>query len=201
MSARDRILERVRDALVSRAPVAHPGTFLGSRPHAPESAAAEFKTLFESAGGEVVQAANEDAAAEWLQGACAQWKSVTVGVGVPATLHPALPTAAPDLAELGVSMARYAVAETGSLVLGAEDGRLTQILPPSHVVFVREEDILDTLRETLGILSSVLPSAIGLHSGPSKSADIGQILVKGVHGPGRVIAVVISQDTPRPQAP
>ena len=38
-----------------------------------------------------------------------------------------------------------------------------------------------------------LPSAIGLHSGPSKSADIGQIMVKGVHGPGRVVAVVIEE--------
>jgi L-lactate dehydrogenase complex protein LldG len=37
-----------------------------------------------------------------------------------------------------------------------------------------------------------LPSAVGLHSGPSKSADIGHIMVKGVHGPGRLIAAVIS---------
>ncbi len=36
-----------------------------------------------------------------------------------------------------------------------------------------------------------LPSAIGLHSGPSKSADIGHVMVKGVHGPGRLIAVVL----------
>ena len=38
-----------------------------------------------------------------------------------------------------------------------------------------------------------LPSAIGLHSGPSKSADIGQVLVRGVHGPGRVIAVLVGR--------
>jgi len=36
-----------------------------------------------------------------------------------------------------------------------------------------------------------LPTALGLHSGPSKSADIGQVLVRGVHGPGRVVAVII----------
>ena len=38
-----------------------------------------------------------------------------------------------------------------------------------------------------------LPSAVGLHSGPSKSADIGQVLVKGVHGPGRVVAVIVGE--------
>jgi L-lactate dehydrogenase complex protein LldG len=36
-----------------------------------------------------------------------------------------------------------------------------------------------------------LPSAMGLYSGPSKSADIGQILVKGVHGPGRLVVLIV----------
>ena len=36
-----------------------------------------------------------------------------------------------------------------------------------------------------------LPRALGLHSGPSKSADIGQVMVKGVHGPGRLVVVVL----------
>ena len=97
----------------------------------------------------------------------------------------------PSRAELGVSMARCAVGETGSLVLGAEDGRGAQLLPPSHVIFVRESDIHSTLCGALASLKAELPSALGLHSGPSKSADIGQILVRGVHGPGRVVAVVI----------
>ena len=44
--------------------------------------------------------------------------------------------------------------------------------------------------DALGAVRADLPAAIGLHSGPSKSADIGQVMVKGVHGPGRVIAVV-----------
>lgn len=198
MSARDRILLRVREALVSREPIPHPGPFLGWRPGEPPAAVAAFMHAFEAAGGEVLQVPDESAAAEWLRDACTEFGTATVGVGVPASLHPDLPSAAPDLADLGVSMARCAVAETGSLVLGAEDGRRTQILPPNHIVFVREQDILGTLRETLSALKPKLPSAVGLHSGPSKSADIGQILVKGVHGPGRVIAVVISTDTHGP---
>lgn len=201
MSARDRILERVRGALASRASVPHPGPFLGWRLGEPQTAVAAFSFLFQRAGGEVVRVAHAAEAAEWLGAACTEFATVAVGEGVPGALHPELPSASPDVAELGVSMARSAIGETGSLVLGSEDGRLAQLLPPNHVVFVREQDVVDTLRESLRLLAPKLPSAVGLHSGPSKSADIGQIVVTGVHGPGRVIAVVISDDTPGSQHP
>ena len=91
-------------------------------------------------------------------------------------------------------MARAAVAETGSLVLDARDGRRSQLLVPTHVVFVRREDVVETLTEALRSATPDLSSALGLHSGPSKSADIGQVMVRGVHGPGRLVAVVIGAD-------
>jgi len=88
-------------------------------------------------------------------------------------------------------MAVGAVAETGSLRLDARDGRGTQLLPPTHVVVVHAARIHLTLADALRRLRGDLPSVLALHSGPSKSADIGQILVTGVHGPGRVVAVVV----------
>jgi L-lactate dehydrogenase complex protein LldG len=192
MSARDDILDRIQEALASRTPVPHPGRFAGARPEATQAAVAAFSQAFMSAGGEVIHVADDDAAASWLCESCAQFRTASVGEGLPPTLRPGLPSARPHEADLGVSMARYAVAETGSLVLGSEDGRHTQILPPVHIVFVRERHVMDTLQEVLDALKPALPSAIGLHSGPSKSADIGQILVRGVHGPGRVTAVLIA---------
>ena len=68
---------------------------------------------------------------------------------------------------------RGAVAETGSLVLDARDGRRVQLLPPTHVVLVRTRDVRATLAEALDEVARDQPSAVGLHSGPSKSADIG----------------------------
>jgi L-lactate dehydrogenase complex protein LldG len=88
-------------------------------------------------------------------------------------------------------MARGAIAETGSLLMDARDGRHAQLLPPTHVVFVHAQDVHATFREAVVVMKADLPSAIGLHSGPSKSADIAHVMVKGVHGPGRLIAVVI----------
>jgi L-lactate dehydrogenase complex protein LldG len=97
------------------------------------------------------------------------------------------------VAALAVSMARGAIAETGSVLMDARDGRRSQLLPPTHVVFVRARDVHDTFRGAILAMRDDLPSAIGLHSGPSKSADIGHVMVKGVHGPGRLIAVVIGE--------
>jgi L-lactate dehydrogenase complex protein LldG len=101
----------------------------------------------------------------------------------------------PSAAEAGASLAFGAVAETGSLIMTPQDGRRAQLLPPVHVVFVDQAKIYKTLSEGLVALKNdLLPSAVGLHSGPSKSADIGQVLVKGVHGPGRVISVIVESN-------
>jgi L-lactate dehydrogenase complex protein LldG len=192
MSARDRILERVREALSDRESAEHPGTFGGWRSTAAPTPVDGLVQLLEAAGGEVVLQPDVVAAAAWLASFCADFASSAVGETVPDSLRPPLPASAPDTAPLGVSLARGAVAETGSLIMDARDGRRAQLLVPTHVVFVHIRDVRATLRDALIELANDLPSAIGLHSGPSKSADIGQILVKGVHGPGRLVAVLIA---------
>jgi L-lactate dehydrogenase complex protein LldG len=103
-----------------------------------------------------------------------------------------LKSADPADSDVGISLAYGAVAETGSLIMTPQDGRRAQLLPPVHVVWVEEKMIFPMLYQALSTLGKDLPSAVGLHSGPSKSADIGQILVKGVHGPGRLIAVLLA---------
>ena len=195
MRSRERILTAVREAIEGRSAAAHPGAFEGARPLAEAAAPVDaFAALFQAAGGEVVRLTDRGSFADWMAGAAAPFTTGCWGAGVPAGLRPPLSPAPPDRAELGVSMARGAVAETGSLILGSEDGRRAQLLAPVHVVLVRERDVHATLREALVALRGALPAAIGLHSGPSKSADLGQVMVRGVHGPGRVIAAVLRFD-------
>ena len=189
-SARERILSRVREAIADRPSVAHPGDFDEPRPEPLGAPIEAFMRAFEAAGGEVVRV-DDRAVERWLREFAADFRSCAAGAGVPPEMVADLPPGSAESADLGVSMARCAVGETGSLVLGAEDGRRTQLLPPTHVVLVRADAIHLTLRDALGALRDDLPSGLGLHSGPSKSADIGQILVKGVHGPGRVVALVV----------
>ena len=189
------MLERVRDGIAGREAVPHPGPFGAWRAGKPPSDALQhFDDLFRAAGGELVHVPDFPAAARWIAEFAGDFATVTVGVGVPSELRPERPAAAPRDAALGLSMARGAVAETGSLILDARDGRRTQLLAPTHVVVLERDAIYNELREALTGMKHDLPSALGFHSGPSKSADIGQIMVKGVHGPGRVIALVIGPD-------
>ena len=189
MSARERILARVREALAQRPRTPHPGAFEGWRPRPlPDDPVAGFVEMFTRAGGEVHRAPDAEGARAWLRALGSALGGTAVGATVPAHLDPGLPAAPPEDASLGISMG-----ETGSLVLDARDGRRTQLLPPVHVVLVRASTVHRTLAEVLTGLRADLPSALGLHSGPSKSADIGQVLVKGVHGPGRVVALLLEE--------
>jgi L-lactate dehydrogenase complex protein LldG len=130
----------------------------------------------------------------WLDEFTCDFESVAVSSWVPDEVRPGLREEEPQAAELGVSVARLAIAETGSLLLDSREGRAVQLLPPTHLVWVWTSGLRDRLSEALEEVREELPAALALHSGPSRSADIGQITVKGVHGPGRVIAVVV----PRP---
>jgi len=198
VSARERVLARVRQATERRERTEHPGEFGAWRavPYDGRTAAGAgpvegFTAMLEAAGGEVVRQPSFAEAARWLADFAAAFATVTIGETVPAELRPRVPTAAPVAAALGVSLARGAIAETGSLLMDARDGRRSQLLAPTHVVFVRATEVHATFRDAVLAARPDLPSAIGLHSGPSKSADIGHVMVKGVHGPGRLIAVVI----------
>lgn len=191
MNARERILQRVRSALSDRIAVEHPGPFESWRP-TPQPPPVELLTaMLKAAGGEVVRKTSVAEAVEWLRVFASEFESATVGATVPDALKPPLPSSPPEDAPLGVSIARGAIAETGSLLMDARDGRRSQLLAPTHVVFVRAPEIHATFRDAVVAMRDDLPSAIGLHSGPSKSADIGHVMVKGVHGPGRLIAVVL----------
>jgi L-lactate dehydrogenase complex protein LldG len=183
--------------LVERTSTEHPGSFESWRPVPPAGDAIDcFAAMFLAAGGEVVRVADAQEARSWLADFSSSFAAQALGVGVPSTLAADLAMADPADAPLGISMARGAIAESGSLILDARDGRRAQLLTPTHVVVVKAEAVHRTIRDALGSMRSDLPSAIGLHSGPSKSADIGQVMVKGVHGPGRVVAlIVLSEDT------
>ena len=105
---------------------------------------------------------------------------------------------APAIEGAGVSHALYGLADTGSVVLGAspEEPRARSLLPAVHVSLLPENRILPGLGELFDELGDDLPSALAIVTGPSRSADIEQHLVVGVHGPGEVHVVLTDASPP-----
>lgn len=101
-------------------------------------------------------------------------------------------------ADVGVTGADFAVADTGTLVLLAQSGspRIASLLPPVHVAVVGSDRFVPNLPALVEHLRSEvwengLPSAMTFITGPSRTADIEQTLSIGVHGPGEVHVVVV----------
>lgn len=103
-------------------------------------------------------------------------------------------------AAAGITGATAVVADTGSLLL-AEDlgfGRAASNVPPTHVALVTPDAVVGNLREAAEIargyaaihLGTPLPRYLSVITGPSKTADIGLHLVRGMHGPRRAHVLV-----------
>lgn len=99
----------------------------------------------------------------------------------------------PEIEGATVSTALYALADPGSVVLAAspEEPRAHSLLPDVHVTVVTEDRVLPGLDELLAAVAGDLPSGLAIVSGPSRSADIEQILAIGVHGPREEHVVIM----------
>jgi L-lactate dehydrogenase complex protein LldG len=95
----------------------------------------------------------------------------------------------------GITGADYALADTGTLVMLAspQEARMISLLPPIHIALLARDRLLTGLDELLSILPypAAQTSSMVLITGPSRTADIEQILVRGVHGPGEIHVVVL----------
>lgn len=101
-------------------------------------------------------------------------------------------------ADIGITGVDYALAQTGTFVMLAspENARLASLLPLVHIAVIPRSRILANLDTLLSVLP--LPaeqtSSMVFITGPSRTADIEQILVRGVHGPGEVYAVIVENN-------
>jgi L-lactate dehydrogenase complex protein LldG len=100
-----------------------------------------------------------------------------------------------EAADVGVTSARWGIAETGSVVVSSAPpgGRAPGLLPPVHVVFIPAERVVATTADFFRALDELpsYPSNLVIVTGPSKSSDIGMELAVGVHGPAELHIVIV----------
>lgn len=103
-------------------------------------------------------------------------------------------------ADAGITGVDCALAEAGSLVLTSvtEGSQLASLAPPIHLALYRPRQVVAFLEEVLDALpvgrSLNTPNpgrSIVFVTGPSRTADIEQILIRGVHGPREVHAILV----------
>ncbi len=98
--------------------------------------------------------------------------------------------------EMGITTAVAGIADTGTIILWhtAATGRLAALLAPIHIALLRRQTIypdkityLRSLRDPNADLGS---DPLTLVTGPSLTADIEKVLVRGAHGPRRVVVLI-----------
>ena len=87
------------------------------------------------------------------------------------------------------------VADTGTLVLrpGPGEPRTLSLVPPVHVAVLLASRLYASLPAAMAALQpqADMPTNLLLVTGPSKTADIQQVLAYGAHGPKELIIVLV----------
>jgi L-lactate dehydrogenase complex protein LldG len=104
--------------------------------------------------------------------------------------------AAIDQAEGALTACTAAIALTGTIILSHsawEGRRALSLIPDYHLCVVRASQLVETVPEGIRALAHCRASPVTTISGPSATADIEMIRVKGVHGP-RTLDVILCEE-------
>lgn len=87
------------------------------------------------------------------------------------------------------------IADTGTAVVSSRlsGGRRNGLIDPVHVIEAHPDQLVPNLAAALALIGPELAdaSAVTLITGPSRTADIEQTLIRGVHGPKDVHVVFV----------
>ena len=217
MSARDAILARLRATTIAEAPVLMPDVVGWFEAHRRQEDGAErtarLRTALEAARTEIHDVTPTNWTAVLLKIAAAKGlRQVLIGSSTPHGA--ALAACAPeglqivrydqpidswqdqlfDGIDASLTLARSAIAETGSLILwpSPSEPRLMSLVPPLHFVLLDVETIHADFHGamTAEAWTAGLPTNALLICGPSKTADIQQTLAYGAHGPRELVVLL-----------
>lgn len=198
-TAREKVLKRIRNALISRTEMPFPDVDTDVPvyhfPH--ESLDVIFAQEFTRVGGMYVFCENEKELVSSLSVILEDFpeqelfcQEATIGeylvkAGIPFC------SSQEDLtgSKIGITGCEAMVARTGSILLTSAQtgGRRIGIYPDAHIVIGFSSQLLPDLQHALAYMKrkyeSGYPSMLSFITGPSRTADIEKTLVMGAHGP------------------
>ncbi len=220
MSSRDVILQRIRSGLTNATAAGFgdlrepPVPEVWPRTNAePATLVSQFRTELEALKGEVIscptmadarrQLAQLMEAAPWARlGSVDRPLTRELTAEIPADrldwVTPDWTPAKIEQLPAGLIVADALLADTGSCVVHCSTAqeRLICYLPPACIVVARVDQLAEHLPAAWGPISKACVSKdargeIVLISGPSRTSDIEKILILGVHGPKRLVVLVV----------
>lgn len=102
-----------------------------------------------------------------------------------------------EKADVGLSQFDLGIRELGSIVQDASalQNRLVSMLPPIHIALLPSKAVVENFADALKVIEKTYqgnpPNYLSVVTGPSRTADIERVLTIGVHGPGRLIIIMV----------
>lgn len=105
-------------------------------------------------------------------------------------------------ARIGITRCEYLIARLGTVMVSSRmsPGRKITVYPEIHLVLGYTSQLVPDLKQALMNIKKKyrddFPSMVSLITGPSRTADIEKTLVMGAHGPKELYVFLIDDSTP-----
>jgi len=205
-TARENILQKIKQALVKPVPVPFPESEGSDSVFQPsqKELEVEFAEKFTSLLGRFSFCINEKELVEQLNILIAQrnWSRIYCREEVVSTrlYNAGFTTAYSDdvaICDAAITGCEKLVARTGSMLMSSaqQSGRTVSVYAPVHICIAYTNqlvyDIATGLQQVRMDYGKDFPSMLTLATGPSRTADIEKTLVVGVHGPKEVFCFLV----------
>ena len=202
-TARENILNKIRQALVQPVPLPFPLSEAAAEIYQPATEELDiiFAEAFIKLQGKFIFCSDEIdmrrqleqliKAKEWMKVYCEEdnWNdqfSNTINL---------------ESSDAAITGCEYLVARTGTIVMSAaqQSGRTVSVYAPIHICIAYSHQLVYDIKDALLFLKEKyaenIPSLITFASGPSRTADIEKTLVTGVHGPKEVYLFLVDNES------
>lgn len=208
-TSREKILKKIRNALISKAENPYPSLDTESSLYHPieDSLDITFAQEFTKASGQFIYCENSNELKENLNSLVSEnnWQNIFCqDTNIKKILNDAgIPFNSDDSTfidmEVGITNCEFLIARLGSIVVSSKQtaGRKLNVFPPTHIVFADTSQIVPDIKHALRAIkekyNNSLPSLISVITGPSRTADIEKTLVMGAHGPKNLFVFLLDK--------
>jgi L-lactate dehydrogenase complex protein LldG len=208
-TSREKVLKKVRNALISKTENPFPSLDLESPVFSAseDSTDVTFAQEFSKVSGKFVYCEDQDDLKSNLIQLIREFKWQNIYCLDPELQDILKEAAIPFLTTeeeftqtaVGFTKCEFLIARTGSIMISSRQvsGRRLNVFPEIHVIVAGTSQIVADLKDALKKLQEKyngnLPSLISVITGPSRTADIEKTLVMGAHGPKQLYLFLIDE--------